>query len=89
MSDDTKESLLTFPCDFTIKVFGMATDAFEAAVFGIINQHVEFTDRVIQSNMSANGKYKALTLVVHVDSKDQLDNIYKALSSSPEVLMVL
>lgn len=84
------ETLLVFPCDFTIKVFGYSTDEFEAAVLMMVHKEVpNLSDRAIQSRVSANGKYRALTITVHVDSKEQLDNIYRALSSSPQVLMAL
>lgn len=90
MTDTPKESLLKFPCDFTLKVFGNATDEFEATVLGIINKHVpNASDRTYDSRPSANGKYVALNITVHVESKEQLDNIYRALSSSPQVLMAL
>lgn len=84
------ESLLTFPCDFTLKVFGLASDEFEIAVFGIVHKHIaNLSDRAINSRKSENGKYLALTITVHVDSKEQLDNVYRELSSSPQILMVL
>lgn len=87
---DQNESLLKFPCDFTIKVFGLAGDEFEAAVFGIVHKQVpNLSDRAIQSRKSENGKYLALSITVHVESKAQLDAIYHALSSSPHVLMAL
>lgn len=90
MTDTPKESLLTFPCDFTIKVFGYATDEFEAAVLSIINKHVaNASDCTHQSRPSSNGKYSALNITVHVASKEQLDGIYRDLSSSPQVLMAL
>lgn len=83
-------TLLKFPCDFTIKVFGIASEEFEAAVFGIIHRLVpNLSDRAIQSRPSESGKYLALSITVYVDSKSQLDSIYQALSSSPLVLMVL
>lgn len=93
MSNDSgkqSESLLKFPCDFTIKVFGNTSDEFEAAVFGIVHKHApNFSDRAIQSRLSGNGKYCALSITVHVTSKEQLDSIYQDLSSSPQVLMAL
>lgn len=90
MVTEQKETLLTFPCDFTIKVFGLATDDFEAATLGIIHKHApNLSGRTIQSNDSANGKYKALSITIHVESKEQLDRIYQDLSSSPQVLMAL
>ena len=93
MTDKQKpsnESLLKFPCDFTIKVFGIASDEFEAAVFAIVHKHVSnFSDRVIQSRPSEKGKYIALSINVHVDSKEQLDRIYQDLTACPLVLMAL
>jgi putative lipoic acid-binding regulatory protein len=86
----SKESLITFPCDFTLKVFGFQSQEFESSVLMIIHKHVaNLSGRAIQSRPSENGKYLALTITVHVDSKEQLDNIYRDLSSSPHVLMAL
>lgn len=86
----TDETLLTFPCDFTIKVFGIKSDEFETTVLGIIHKHVpNLSENSLQQRASANGKYNALSITVHVDSKAQLDDIYRDLSSSPVVLMAL
>ncbi|MBX3709601.1 MAG: DUF493 domain-containing protein [Gammaproteobacteria bacterium] len=87
---DVNESLLKFPCDFTIKVFGLRSDEFEAVVFTIVNKQVpHLSDHAIQSRFSKNGKYQALSITLHIDSKEQLDRIYQDLSSSPHVLMAL
>lgn len=85
-----QESLLKFPCDFTIKVFGLKSDEFEAAVLVIIHKHApNLSGRAIESRPSEQGKYCALSITIHVDSKEQLDNIYQDLSSSPHVIMAL
>lgn len=91
MTDQPKEeSLLKFPCDFTIKIVGAATDDFEIAALAIVRKHVpDMPDMVIQSRSSANGKYLALSVTIHATSKEQMDNIYQELSSSPHVLMAL
>jgi putative lipoic acid-binding regulatory protein len=90
MTTEPKESLLTFPCDFTIKVFGLANDEFEKVALGIIHKHApNLSGRAIQTNASQNGKYRALTITVHVDSREQLDNMYRELSASPHILMAL
>lgn len=84
------DTLLTFPCDFTIKIFGTASTDFEAAVLKIIHHHIPaFSDSAMHSKLSANGKYTSLSVTVHVDSKEQLDGIYKDLSASSHVLMTL
>lgn len=85
-----EESLLTFPCDFTIKVFGLKSQEFEETVLMIIHKHIpSFSDTAIQSRESGKNKYVALSITVHVESKTQLDDIYRELSSSPQVLMTL
>jgi len=43
----------------------------------------------IQSRISENGKYLSLSVSLYVESREQLDNIYRALTSSPRVLMAL
>lgn len=87
---EKEESLLKFPCDFTLKVFGLHSDEFEANVLMIINKHApNLSGRAIQTRASQHGKYCALSITVHVDSREQLDNIYRELSSSPHVIMVL
>lgn len=93
MSDEqskNSESLLQFPCDFTLKIFGLASDEFEAEVLMTINKYVpNLSDRAIHVRPSENNKYRALSITVHVESREQLDNIYRELSASPHVLMVL
>jgi len=93
MSNDTtspNQSLLTFPCDFTIKVFGTASNEFEASVSQIIRQHIpDLPEGAVQIRQSANSKYSAMSVTVHVTSKEQLDNIYQNLTASPLVLMAL
>jgi putative lipoic acid-binding regulatory protein len=84
------ESLLKFPCDFTLKVFGLRSDEFEANVLMIVHKHVpNLSGRALQTRPSQQGKYCALSITVHVESKEQLDNLYRELSSSPHVIMVL
>ena len=88
--NDSRGTLLTFPCDFTIKVFGKTSDEFEITVLQIIKKHVAYlAENALQVRPSENGKYTAISITVHVDSKEQLDQIYKELSSSPQIIMAL
>lgn len=85
-----KKTLLNFPCDFTIKVFGKTGKDFESTVFNILKKHnAPLTKPEPQSRQSENGKYLAMSVTIFVESKDQLDKIYQDLSSSPHVLMAL
>ena len=83
-------TLMTFPCDFTIKVFGLATPEFEATVLGIVMKHApNVADRELKSRSSHHNKYLALSITIRADSQAQLDQIYQDLSASPQVLMAL
>lgn len=92
MSNDENipPTLLTFPCDFTIKVFGKSSPEFESIVREIIKNEVANPDEIkIQTRPSENGKYSALNVTIHVDSKQQLDDIYRKLSASSQIIMTL
>jgi putative lipoic acid-binding regulatory protein len=86
----TDKKLLSFPCEFPIKVFGVATDQFEINIIRIIQQHVpDLHETAIQKRPSKDGKYLALTITVFVKSQKELDDIYCDLTASPYVLMAL
>jgi putative lipoic acid-binding regulatory protein len=87
---DTKQSPLTFPCDFVIKVFGVASEQFSDQVLELIHKHVmEVHESAVRSRPSKDGKYLALSITVHVESQFELDAIYYDLTASPYVLMAL
>jgi putative lipoic acid-binding regulatory protein len=92
MTDDItpEESALTFPCEFTIKVFGEKAADFEKLIYDLILPFVpSLSSSAIQTRNSENGKYLSLSITLYVHSREQLDNIYRALTSSPRVLMAL
>lgn len=89
-TNETKETLLQFPCEFTIKIFGEMAPDFEQVIYDLIHPHVPaLSSGSFQSRISENGKYLSLSVTLYVQSREQLDNIYRALSSSPRVLMAL
>lgn len=87
MSD--KDTLLEFPCEYAVKAFGQGDD-FEAHVVDIIKQHIPPMAPIRHhSRPSKNGKYMAATVAITATSKDQLDAIYRQLTSDPKVVMSL
>jgi putative lipoic acid-binding regulatory protein len=85
-----RETLLEFPCRFPIKAMGRAGEAFQAIVTHIVRNHAElWPGEPVRSNLSRNGNYVAVTLVVRATSQAQLDAIYQDLTDSPDVLMAL
>ena len=84
------ESLIKFPCDFPIKIMGATHDDFLSTVTEIVHHHApDFDETNIQTRFSSQGKYLSVTVTIRATSKEQLDNIYLALSSHPLVRIVL
>ncbi len=85
-----EETLFEFPCQFPIKVMGKATDDFTSLVVDIVSEHVDDIDSaMIKTRPSGKGNYVAVTVTITATSKQQLDNIYLALSAREEILMSL
>ena len=90
MSDGAQESLIEYPCDFPIKVMGAASDEFAGIVCHLVQAHApDFDAASISTRASAGGKYVSVTCTVRVVSREQLDNLYRDLSTHPAVAMVL
>lgn len=92
MSDkpENEETLMTFPCDFTIKIIGKASDTFEAEVITLVRKHFpNLGEGAVRHNHSKENNYLALSVHLTADSKQQLDGLYKDLSDSPLVIFAL
>lgn len=84
------DSLIEFPSDFPIKIMGATRDDFAATMVQLIIPHdPDFHVGKITVRASAKGNYLGLTAIVRATSREQLDNIYCALSSHPMVKVVL
>lgn len=83
-------SLIEYPCRFPIKVMGANADGYLAAMIHIARQFdPEFEEARIEQRPSSSGNYLGLTLTLRVTSREQLDEIYRTLTSHPMVKVVL
>lgn len=83
-------SPLEFPCDFTFKVMGKNNLVFEKSTLSIIEKQFPAPSaESISRRLSKDSNYLALSITVKALNQNQLDAIYQALSSHPEVLMAL
>jgi putative lipoic acid-binding regulatory protein len=84
------ETLLEFPCDFPLKIMGLAADAFAQEVCAVVLRHApDFDAASVEMRASSGGKYVSLTCTVRATSKGQLDALYRELTSHPLVKVVL
>jgi len=84
------ESLFSFPCSFPIKVMGRTQEGFAQTIVTVVRRHApDFDPATLEMRASRAGRYLSLTCTVNATSREQLDNLYRDLSSHPMVSMVL
>lgn len=82
--------VMKFPCDFPLKVFGLNKPGFKQIALDIISVHCpESTSFQVKKNKSKKGKYQSLTITFTAHSRQQMDDIYQALTDSEHVVMSL
>ena len=83
-------SLIDYPSAFPIKVMGLQAEGFVAAVVAIARQFDPAFDAAsIEQRPSRGGKYLGLTVTITATSREQLDELYRTLSTHPMVKVVL
>lgn len=82
------DSLLEFPCLFPLKIMGRNTPEFKQTVIDLIAIHIEGEYPIVE-RPSKDANFVALTIELQVISQEQLDAIYRSLTSHESILMVL
>ena len=83
-------SLIEYPSQFPIKVMGLNADGFVHAMTVIAAQFDPAFDAAsVELRPSRGDKYLGITLNITATSRDQLDALYRSLSTHPMVKLVL
>lgn len=84
------ESLIEYPCRFPIKVMGAKVDGFVNAVTTVARAFdPDFDAGSLELRESKGGNYLGVTLIINATSREQLDELYRTLSTHPMVKVVL
>ena len=87
---EQQDTLLEFPCNFPLKIMGLADDALAQAVLAVVTRHApDFDGATMEMRASSGGKYVSLTCTVTATSKPMLDALYMELTGHPLVKIVL
>ncbi len=85
-----EESLIVYPCAFPIKVMGAKVDGFVHAITMVAHEFdPTFDAKTLELRESKGGNYLGITLNITATSREQLDELYRTLSTHPMVKMVL
>ena len=90
MSIPENESLIEYPSAFPIKVMGKQNPEFAQVLTALVLEFdPTFDPATVEMRPSKGGNYMGLTFTVTATSREQLDNLYKALHGHPMVSIVL
>jgi len=85
-----EQSLIEYPSQFPIKVMGAHVEGFVEAVAHVARQFdPAFDAATIEQRPSKGGNYLGLTITITATSREQLDEIYRTLTTHPMVKVVL
>ncbi len=86
----SEESAISFPCQFPIKMMGRDTPEFRATARALVEKHAgAVADDAVQTALSRNARFVSVTVTIIAESQEQLDNIYRDVTSHDDVLMAL
>lgn len=89
-ADKPEPSLIEYPSAFPIKVMGLNVDGFVEAMTSVAHCFdPTFDAATVELRASSASKYLGVTLTVTATSREQLDELYRTLSSHPMVKVVL
>lgn len=84
------DSLQSFPCEYTFKIFGHHSDTFVARVRAILAATFGPLDAAaVTERASAGGRYLSVTIVLRVERREQLERAYADLKAEPAVLLYI
>ena len=83
-------SLIEYPSAFPIKVMGVNEPGFAESVVQIaLRFDPGFDPATVEMRASSGGNYLGVTITITATSREQLDELYRTLSSHPMVKVVL
>lgn len=85
-----EDSLIEYPSDFPIKVMGKSHPELAQTLTAVVRQFdPDFDAATVEMRASSGGNYLGLTFTVRATSRQQLDDLYRALHGHHMVAMVL
>ena len=77
---ESLEAVHTFPCKFTIKVIGANTPTFIEAARSTVEAVTQDSSRLtLTTRESSKGKHVSVNLEVHVETPEQVQDLYARL----------
>ena len=86
----SEESLLSFPCELPVKVLGRNDPVFREAAWTIVRSHyADLPEERVTEQPSRENSYVSLTFIVPAQSREEIDALYRELTASDDIMVVL
>lgn len=84
------DSILEFPCEFTIKAIGRDPEGLQDLVTDLVHRHLSREASLeVSCRPSSKGTYLSVSVTFTALSQDHLDSVYRELSGHERILFVL
>ena len=88
--DGEQKEIIEFPTRFPVKAMGKTEDSFVEHVVSLVQPLIDdFENAEVESRDSNGGKFRSVTITFTARSRDQLDDVYRALTGDDRILYVL
>lgn len=85
-----EQSLIEYPSAFPIKVMGPHAEGFVDEIVLVARRFdPDFDAATVETRPSKGGNYLGITITVTATSREQLDELYRTLTTHPMVKIVL
>lgn len=85
-----EQPVITFPCDYPIKVIGDMTPDFKDFVTRVAQRHdPQLSEASVSVNSSRNGRFLSVRLIIRATGESQISALFTELKESGRVRMVL
>jgi putative lipoic acid-binding regulatory protein len=87
---DQEPPKIEFPCDYPIKVLGVAGDAFEATITEVFHRHAPgFDPQSVRLKISRKGTFNSFNIIITATGESQLEALHRDLLATGLVKMVI
>lgn len=88
---DLTNEVLKFPCEYPIKIIGLASIPFKKSILEVVYQHFKkkISDDLITFKMSKNKKYLSITVNFTAESRNHVDAIYEDLKQCLDIVCLI
>lgn len=86
---DADERGFQFPCRLPIKAIGRSSELLREQVLGTIRKHAQIDENLVRARASGDGNFQSITVTVDLQSRRQMEDIYRELAACEDVLWTL